>query len=223
MRSCPVILVCAIAVCVGGARPAYAGPPLVCHPFETGGAPSLPWAGGPGWNTPDPSYDTRKLTVDTMRLLAAEKRILPRMETLRRATIYASADPRLAYELLSTMLGRALSAAAVGRPDELAWFDAGYLVETYKQASAIQSLGAANENAGGSSLRDQLNALDGYGWTRRALELSGGDADMELAASLMRTGPASEEHRRRAQAGARAGSLLARALAATEPVPARKP
>ena len=30
---------------------AFAGPPLLCHPFDTGGAASLPW--GKGWNVPD--------------------------------------------------------------------------------------------------------------------------------------------------------------------------
>jgi hypothetical protein len=216
MRIRHVAVALAFATIVAAPRPAQAGPPLVCRPFQTDGAASLPWGTGPGWNTPDPTYDVRRVPVDTMRLLAAEKGILPRMETLRRAAIYASQDPRVAYELLANVLGRALRAAAVGSPDDLAWFDAGYLVETYKQA--LPMFGRAAQAAGGATaLHDQLESLDGYAWTRRALELSGGSPDMEFAASLMKGGAVSEQHRRKATAGARAGSLLARALTATEP------
>jgi hypothetical protein len=216
MRIPSLSVALASVVILLGARPAQAGPPLVCHPFETGGAASLPWAAGPGWNTPDPSYDSRRVPADTMRLLAAEKQVLPRMETLRRAAIYASRDPRVAYELLATVLGRALRAAAVGSPDDLAWFDAGYLVETYKQASLAHLFARGAGTDAGPTLDETLASLDGYTWTRRALELSGGSPDMEFAASLMKNGAASEQHRRKAAAGAPAGSLLARALTATQ-------
>jgi hypothetical protein len=219
MRIRHLVFTLPLIVLLAGARPAQAGPPLICHPFQTDGTASLPWAGGPGWNTPDPSYDIRRVPADTMRLLAAEKRILPRMETLRRAAIYASRDPRVAYELLANVLGRALRAAAVGSPDDLAWFDAGYLVETFKQATGIQVFDTAAKTGNGATLREQLAALDGYAWTRRALELSGGSPDIEFAASLMKDGAAAEQHRRKAAAGAPAGSLLARALTATEPGP----
>jgi hypothetical protein len=215
----PSLTVASIVILLG-AHPAHAGPPLVCHPFQTDGAASLPWASGPGWNTPDPSYDVRRVPSDTMRLLAAEKRVLPRMETLRRAAIYASRDPRVAYELLAGVLGRALRAAAVGSPDDLAWFDAGYLVETYKQASRAHLFERWASTGAGPTLEEELASLDGYAWTRRALELSGGSPDMEFAASLMKNGAMSAQHRRKAAAAARAGSPLARALTATDPAPA---
>ena len=32
------------------ARPAFAGPPLLCHPFDIGSAKSLPWSGVSGWS-----------------------------------------------------------------------------------------------------------------------------------------------------------------------------
>ena len=69
---------------------ALAGPPLLCHPFDTGGAASLPW--GKGWNAPDRQYDTARLQADTLRLLDAGTPVIARMETLRRAAIYASAN-----------------------------------------------------------------------------------------------------------------------------------
>ena len=39
-----------------------AGPPAICHQFQTGGAPSLPWAEGSGWRRPMPGYDLSRLT-----------------------------------------------------------------------------------------------------------------------------------------------------------------
>ena len=69
---------------------ALAGPPLLCHPFDTAGAASLPWGGG--WNRIDTRYDTARLSADTLRLLATDTPVIARMETLRRAAIYASAD-----------------------------------------------------------------------------------------------------------------------------------
>jgi hypothetical protein len=49
---------------------------------------------------------------------------------------------------------------------------------------------------------------------KKALTVGGQNPEMEFAASLMRDGAAGAEHRRRAAAGAPAGSLLAKNLAA---------
>ena len=53
---------------------------------------------------------------------------------------------------------------------------------------------------------------DGYSFVQKAIRLARSNAEMEFAASLMKGGPTSEEHRRRAIAGAMAGSLLAKNL-----------
>lgn len=187
-----------IALCVAGV--AEAGPPLICHPFDAGTASVLPWGSGPGWNTPDPAYDVRRLTADTLRLLNEKTPILARMENLRRATIYASKDRRVAAELLAAVLGRALAAEERGSRDAIAWFDAGHLIESYRQASHIGSGGMLSA------------AIDGYKFVQKALELAGSSPEMEYAASLMTEGAVSASHRRRAEAGATAGSLLARNL-----------
>jgi hypothetical protein len=203
------MLVVAIALSV----PAQAGPPLICHPFDPGIASVLPWGSGQGWNTPDRSYDVQRLTGDTMRLLAADAPVLARMENLRRATIYASQDPRVAAELLAAVLGRALTAAVHGSRDPLGWFDAGYLVESYRQASVVYHWDMLSGPERASwTLRTEPHALDGYGFVRKALELVGSSPDMEFAASLMKQDAASADHRRRAIAGATAGSLLAKNL-----------
>ena len=194
------------------AAAAEAGPPLICHPFDTGSASVLPWGTGPGWNTPDPAYDVRRLTADTLRLLDTKTPILARMENLRRATIYASRDRRVAAELLSAVLARALSAAAQGSGDPLAWFDAGHLVESYRQASHIYKWDMLS-GRDGVALARRPEAIDGYRYVQKALELIGPSAEMEYAASLMTEGAVSAAHRLRAEAGAPSGSLLARNLA----------
>ena len=171
---------------------AEAGPPLLCHPYQTTGGELLQWGGGPGWNTPDPGYDVKQLTADLSRLLTADAPLLTRMENMRRAVIYATRDAEVADELLQAVLGRATSAA--GTPAAAALFDAGFLVETYRQAAHLHRRAAPD--------------VDGYALVQRALAMSGGSPEMEFAASLMTTGAQSSAHLRRARAGA--SPLLAR-------------
>src|SRR4030095_4175438 len=93
--------VCSVAVVLTIAAAAEAGPPLICHPFDAGSAQLLPWAArGQEWNAPDRSYDVKRLTADTLKLLSSDAPILARMENMRRATIYASTHPRGATDLL---------------------------------------------------------------------------------------------------------------------------
>ncbi len=174
---------------------AQAGPPLVCHAFNTGGAKSLPWAVSSNWNSPDPTYDLKRLIPDTLSLLSPEAAVVVRMETMRRAAIYANKEPRIAYDLLSRVMARALETGS-----SLAMFDAGYLVETYKQVHL------ADRAAGYVSLAADL---DGYAWVVKAIRLGGDTASMEFAAALMRDRPWPNEHFRKALAASSEGSLLA--------------
>jgi hypothetical protein len=191
-----------LTVLLVASRVATAGPPLICHPFDAGDAAVLPWGQGQGWNTPDRAYDVERLTTDTLRLLSPDAPVLARMENLRRATIYANRDQRIAAELLAAVLGKALSAAAERPRDPLVWFDAGYLIESYRQARVVQ------RPHGGRAVE-----IDGLRLMEKALELAGSNPEMEFAASLMKEGSAAAAHRQRALAGARPGSLLARNLA----------
>lgn len=124
------------------------------------------------------------------------------METLRRATIYARQDPQVAKELLTRLYARATNSDA-GSPGALTWFDAGYLIEAYKQW-----LGKGEPNPASS--------LDGYGWVREAISLRGSDPEMEFAAALI-TFSSSErdrnDHVDKAMAGANTDPLLAQNLA----------
>jgi hypothetical protein len=148
-------------------------------------------------------YDLKNLTRDTLAILDARTPVLVRMETLRRATLYARRDPQVAKELLTRLHARAAGADAAGHPDALAWFDAGYLIETYKQW-----IGKGEPNP--------ATGLDGHGLIEKAIGLRGQDPEMEFAAALVTlTGPESDhrEHARKAMAGAKNDPLLAQNLA----------
>ena len=201
----------ALGILAAAAGAAEAGPPLICHAFDAGSAPLLPWAKGQSWDSPDASYDVTRLTADTLRLLSADAPVLARMENMRRATIYAARNREAAGDLLSAVMKRAQ--ASSGSNDPLAWFDAGYLVESYRQASHIYKWDMLSKvDRAKWTLRDEPNGVDGYALVQKAIAMTGSSAEMEFAASLMKDGPAAAEHRRRAMAGAKAGSLLAKNL-----------
>src|SRR2546425_7803398 len=86
-----------VAVLLGFTTTAFAGPPLICHPIEIGQAKSLPLI---DWNQKGTGrYDLRNLTRDTLAILNPSTPVLVRMETLRRATLYARQDPQVAKGL----------------------------------------------------------------------------------------------------------------------------
>ncbi len=187
---------------------ALAGPPLICHPFETDGGKLLAWGGGSGWNNPDRGYDVKKLVADTSAVLTADAPILTRMENMRRATIYAMRDPQIAQELLKTVMARALATTSNGK----AWFDAGYLIESYKQAVAIRDTGKPELRAWAAV--DETIRVDGYSWVKKAMAMGTPGPEMEFAASLMTQGSTASAHRAKAVAAAPKGSVVARNLAA---------
>ena len=197
---------------------AQAGPPLICHSIEIGQAKSLPWISH-NWNlSGGETYDTKNLARDTLEILAADTPVLVRMETLRRATLYAHKDPVAAKELLARLHARATSAESSGHPDALAWFDVGYLAETYKQW-----IGQNMPHMTDGMRMDPNPAagVDGYALVKKALALRGAalhgdDPQMEFAAALITlSGPTAEhrDHAQKAIAGAKADPLLAQNLA----------
>jgi hypothetical protein len=183
--------VAAAGALLAGAAPALAGPPLICHPVDIGTARSLPWGHGTGWDAAVKTYDLGHLTDETLRVLTPEAPIALRRETLRRAAIYAARDTKVASTLLNALVGRVMNAEAAGRSDAMAWFDAGYLVETYRQASHVyrwDMLSGREREAWG--LRTEPTGLDGYAWVQRALSLSNQNAAIAQTMSLMRESPA---------------------------------
>ena len=189
----------AIAAVFAFTTSALAGPPLICHALEIGQAKTLPWIDF-NYRNGNRGYDLKHLTTDTLGILDSGAPVLVRMETLRRATIYARQDPQVAKELITKLQAR----AADGN-NALATFDFGYLVEAYKQWM-------------GPNEPNPARGLDGYALVTKAIRTRGGDAEMEFAAALITlSGPeaAHREHVQRATAGAKGDALLAQNLAAS--------
>ena len=175
---------------------APAGPPMICHAIDIGNAPSLPLQSG--------AVAVERLPAETLAILEGTDDALVHMETLRRAAISTDKDRDLATTMMATLMARALDAEAVGRPDALAWFDAGYLAQCYHQ------LGLRLQPECGSA-----GKIVGYAWVRRAVELSPDDAGLQFGAAMVtalyRTRQ-HDEHTARARALADAGSAVARNL-----------
>jgi hypothetical protein len=190
-----VLLVASLAF----AAPVFAGPPLLCFPFETGGARTLPMKNG-DWKAIDQKYDVSQLTADTLSLLTPSTPVVARMETLRRATIYAATNPQQAEALLAALQARAATKTPTAGS---AVFDFGYLVETYKQAAFMFS-----------SPVKGLDDIDGYQLVLKAAALQS-DPAMEFGAAVIAQGSAnaamraeSREHLDRALAGAKSDAAL---------------
>jgi hypothetical protein len=194
-------LIGAALMVAGLARPALAGPPLVCFPFEIGTAASLPWnTSTTSYRGMLPTYDLTRLSGDTIALLIPSTPVIARMETLRRAALYASANQATARALLNTLLARA-KASTTTADASLAEFDFGYLIETYRQLAPIAPFAAT-----------LVKDLDGYGMVRRSLDTRQGDPAMAFAAALITSGDKGlhADHVRMAKAGTSTDMLLAR-------------
>src|SRR5499427_6032659 len=214
LRSVSSILI-TVGLLLALVRPASAGPVLICKNYEIGAAKSLPW-GGSDWRSVKPDYDINRLVEDTLALLTPETPVIARMETLRRAVIYAvwsrvdrevnyaKRNDNAAQELFSRLMGNTKQSAfqsASRKPDPLRLFDAGFFVESWKQAYVDGS---------GKKPID----FDGYALVKQAIALRGNDPEMEFAAALI-TSIRSDKtthraHLQKAIAGATEGSLLAR-------------
>jgi hypothetical protein len=206
-----------IALCLSLAlvRPAPAGPVLICKKYEIGDAKSLPW-GGSEWRSVKSDYDINRLVEDTLALLTPDTPVIVRMETLRRAVIYsawsrvdrevnyARRNDNAAQDLFSRLIGHSKQSAfqsASKKPDPLKLFDAGFFLESWKQAYVDGS---------GKKPAD----FDGYALVKQAIALRGNDAEMEFAAALITSvrsdKTAHRAHLQKAIAGAPEGSMLAR-------------
>src|SRR5207245_4019616 len=128
----PILL---IATVIGSAVIALAGTPLICQAIAIGDAKSLPWTSNTAFLNGKEGYDIAHLADDTLALLAPTMPVIVRMETLRRATVYAQGNSAVGMELFLKLRGRALGTGGQGKPDALALFDLGYFVECAKQAN----------------------------------------------------------------------------------------
>jgi hypothetical protein len=121
----------------------------------------------------------------------------------------AMRDPVLAQELLKTVMSRALATTR----DSQAWFDAGYLIESYKQAVHLREDRKPELRAW--TAVDETIRIDGYNWVKKSMSMGLQDAEVEFAASLMTQGATASAHRAKAIAAAPKNSLLAKNLASS--------
>lgn len=190
-----------------------AGPLLICHSYEIGNTPSLPWAGSE-WRAVQPTYDLNHLADDVLSCLTPNTPVIARMETIRRAMIYAewakvdhevkyaARNDKVTMTLFEKLKARVEAAERAGKPDALAIFDLGYLIESWRN----------NVDYKGKSVPD----VNGYEWVKKASVMRNNDATMEFAAALITSirsdKTAQQQHLQKAIAGAPDGSLLARNL-----------
>lgn len=182
----------------------HAGHPLICHPYTIGEAKSLPGGTKDHFGL-SPDYDRTHLIADTLALLTPDTPIIVRMETLRRAALYATnemsawrderpyreADRTLALGLLQKLRERTQDATSEAQ--DLAWFDAGFYAETLRQAKLDP-------------------AFDGYTVLTDVAKRRPQDPAIQFALALASTSPKRGDHTAhlaRAKAGAQSGSLLA--------------
>jgi hypothetical protein len=200
-------LLSAVGLVVAIATPALAGPPLLCHPFDIGTARSLPWDGTKGWSQGQADYPVQQLVADTEEILQPGTPVIVRMETLRRAALYASRDAAVASALLERLSLKAKGA------DALAALDAAYLIEALRQITMLEQTAEFRDRIAG--VKGVLTGRDALPLLAQAVQARPSDPSVAFAAALISMGPdrqASAAHAARARAGASRDAMLARNL-----------
>jgi len=167
----PLTIVLLAAAIVVVARPAVAGPPLLCFPFDIGSASSLPM-GHNSWRDIDASYDVSHLVDDTLAVLTPVAPVNVRMETIRRATIYASKSAPVAGALLAALQQRAQHPQPATAA--FAVFDFGYLVETYREGQHVFQ----------PNTLPAVDSIDGYSLVLKAQAMQDNGAMLHAAALI---------------------------------------
>jgi len=193
------------------ASPALAGPPLLCHPYDIGSARSLPWDGAGHWARGHADYNVANLVKDTEALLTPSTPVIVRMETLRRAAIYASQDVKVAAQLYRTMTDRVLTADKTPAAGALAYLDAAYVTEAFREIGMLSQMSEFRDRA--AAVAGLVKDVDAYGMVSKALVVRPGDPSLEFAAALIAAGTkggAYAQHAEKARAGVKQDPLLAK-------------
>jgi hypothetical protein len=205
------LLMTAVAT-IAIAAPALAGPPLLCHPYDIGSARSLPWNDTKDWTGQRADYKLENLIADTDALLTPSTPVVVRMETLRRAAIYASMDAKVAKLLLSRLNARVDAAEAAGHPDALALLDAAYVTGAFHQMTMLSGEFASRA----PGLRAAIGNADAYALITRSVAARPSDAGIQFAAALIATDTNNRghylDHASKARAGAPGDALLTKNL-----------
>jgi hypothetical protein len=198
----------AFALALAVATPALAGPPLLCHPFDIGTAKSLPWDGRAGWSQGRADYPITQLAADTEAILQPGTPVIVRMETLRRAAIYASQDPAVASALVEKLSAKA-RASQPG--DAMAALDAAYLVEALHQVTMTGPSGEFKDRIAG--VKRVIAEHEAAPLVAQAVQARPSDPAVAFAAALITMGKDKQAYgvyATRARAGAAQDALLAR-------------
>ena len=198
----------AFALALTVATPALAGPPLLCHPFDIGRARSLPWDGKAGWFQGRGDYPLAQLVGDTEAILQPGTPVIVRMETLRRAAIYASQDPAVASALVVKLGAKARADQTTGG---LAALDAAYLIEALHQITMLGQSGEFRDRIPG--VKRALAEHDAAPFVAQAVQARPSDPAVAFAAALITMGKDQQAYgayATRARAGASQDALLAR-------------
>jgi len=176
--------------------PALAGPPFNCHIFEIGAATSLPWGATNNWMGMRDDYDVSRVVADTEALLTPSTPTIVRMETLRRASIYASRDRAVAERLIAAMMSRVH--AADQSTQALALFDAGFVVEAINE---LEQSGRDSKQLAGSEriLAGLTQPNEARPMLDKSAALRPDDASIQLALGLLSRAPESEAHFQKAR------------------------
>jgi hypothetical protein len=195
-------LVAVTALAVLAPSRVFAGPPLICHPYDIAKATSLP--GGSDRFGTSATYDRTHLVADTLALLKPEMPVLVRMETLRRAAIYATGNLRTWDGQKYTSIDKELGAALIAKLQERT-----NTKDNAARALAVFDLGFFSESLRQTGLDP---ALDGYALLVKSAETLKDNPDVEFALALASWSPKRAEHAdhlARARTLAQPGSLLA--------------
>jgi hypothetical protein len=194
------------------AAPALAGPPFICHPFEIGAATSLPWTGGDYLGMRG-DYDITRVVADTEALLKTDMPTLTRMETLRRAVLYASQNRALAERLVARLAARVDAADKAGRSDAIALFDLGYTLEAMSEVEMLGHHMGSDLAVRGRALAGMTRPDDGRALILKSAALRTDDAGIAFALALIERAEAKQPHLLKARAGAKQDRLLAANMA----------
>ena len=155
---------------------AHAGPPLLCFPMETGGAPSLPWARH-GLERARPDYDRSRLAADTSRCWG---RPLPSLPGWRPCVEPCCTRRRTPPPPRSSSRRCAIAPPAVATPPPPR-----SPASTSVTRSRRRSRCATCRREARRSARPPSAGEDGLALIREAIAARGSDPEMEYAAALV--------------------------------------
>jgi hypothetical protein len=199
-------------VACAAVRLAAVDAPLLFAVLDIGSAQSLPWTAPANYLGIRDDYDVHHVVADTSALLTPATPTIVRMETLRRAAVYASRDREVARQLVAFVVGRVTVLPTPGPPEPIALFDAGYVIEVLKE---LQEFGLNTKTlwALDRTIVGITRPYDGRALLEQSAALCPGDGSIQLALALLTPSSVPNPHLRQAQAAAEHDALLANSMA----------